>query len=150
MDRQGKIYQDEMTVEAYRKDLENERKVYMQKASARAINNRRARALAVGECCLKAMDGVREISKTHPLMVGSLTYMIDEKVIYPVAGVKQKEFEYDVMYQVTGSERAWTKEEIEEKVGDLQFRLAMETDEMYPEEEEEKGDRGQGSGDREE
>ena len=139
MDRQGKIYQDEITVEAYRKDLENERKVYMQKASARAINNRRARALAVGECCLKAMDGVREVSKVHPLMVGSLAYMIDEKVIYPVAGAKQKEFEYEVMYQVTSNEKAWTKEEIEEKVGDLEFRLAMETDEMFPEEGEKDG-----------
>ena len=134
MDRQGKLYQDEITVEGYRKDLENERKVYMQKASARAINNRRARALAVGECCLKVMDGVRECSKGHPLVPGTLVYMIDEKIIKPVVGAKQKEFEYEVMYQVTSAEKAWTQEEIEEKVGDLEFRLAMETDEMFPEE----------------
>ena len=138
MDRQGKLYQDEITVEGYRKDLENERKVYMQKASARAINNRRARALAVGECCLKVMDGVRECSKAHALAAGTLVYMIDEKVIYPVAGEKQKEFEYEVMYQVTSIEKAWTPEEIEEKVGDLEFRLAMETDEMFPEDEKER------------
>lgn len=136
MDRQGKIYQDEMTVEAYRKDLENERKVYMMKSTARAINNRRARALAVGECALKIMDAVREVSKAHALLVGSLHYMIDEKVIYPVPGVNdRKEFEYDVMFQVTSNEKAWTKEEIEEKVGDLEFKLAMETDEMFPEDE---------------
>jgi len=140
MDRQGKLYQDEMTVEAYRKDLEKERKVYMQKATARAINNRRARALAVGECALKAMDGVRECSKGHALLVGSLHYMIDEKVIYPVPGANdRKEFEYEVMYQVTSNEKAWTDEEIERMVGDLEFRLAMETDEMYPEEGEKDG-----------
>ena len=129
-----------MTVEKYRQDLLNERKVYMQKATARAVNNRRARALAVGECALKAMDGVRECSRAHRLAAQSLMYMIDEKIIYPVAGSREKNFEYDVMYQVTSDEKAWTQEEIEEKTEDLRKRLAMETDEMFPEEENDQTD----------
>ena len=134
MDREGKLYQDEMTVEAYRQQLEREPHVVMQKTVARAINNRRARALAAGECVLKAMDAVREASKTNKLMTGSLMWMIDEKVIYPVPGAKdRKEFEYEVMFQVATDKPAYTQERIEELVGDLTYKLQLETDEMFPE-----------------
>lgn len=131
-----KALRDKRTVEAYREQLKRERKPYGQKATARAINNRRARALAIGEAALKIMDGVRECSKQHLLMPGTLMYMINEKVIYPQPGTKdRKEYEYDVMYQVLANEPAYTEEEIERKCEDLTFRLAMETDEMYPDEE---------------
>lgn len=133
-DRQGKIYRDEMTVEKYREELTKARKVFGQKATARAINNRRARALAIGQSALKVMDGVRETSKKHELMAGTLVYMIDEKVVYPQEGNRnRKEYEYDVMYQVTGTEPQYTEVEILEKCEDLKKRLAIETDEMYPE-----------------
>ena len=134
MDREGKLYQDEMTVEKYREQLRNELKPYGQKATARAINNRRARALAIGECALKVMEGARQCAAEHLLMPGSLCYMINEKVLYPQPGVRdRKEFEYDVMYQVLANEKCYTEEEIAQKCEDLTFRLRMETDEMYPE-----------------
>lgn len=135
MDRQEKIRIDELTVEKYREQLKGQNKVYMQKATGRAINNRRARALALGEAALKIMDSVKELGKGHRLVPMTLMYMMDEKVIYPIADVKVKQYEYDVMYQVQAEEREWTDEEVEQKCEDLTFRLAMETDEMFPEEE---------------
>jgi len=140
MDRQEKIRIDELTVEKYREQLKGQNKVYMQKATGRAINNRRARALALGEAALKIMDSVKELGKGHRLVPMTLMYMMDEKVIYPIADVKVKQYEYDVMYQVQAEEREWTDEEVEQKCEDLTFRLAMETDEMFPENEEEKED----------
>ena len=133
MDREGKLYQDEMTVEKYREELKKRRMPYGGVAKARAINNRRARALALGECALKIMDKVRECSKAHQLMPGTLQYMIDEAVVYPVDGVRQKCFDYQVMFQVYGSEPEYTDEEIEKECEDLKRRLAEETEEMFPE-----------------
>lgn len=135
MDRQEKIRIDELTVEKYREQLKGQNKVFMQKATGRAINNRRARALALGEAALKIMDSVKELGKGHRLVPMTLMYMMDEKVIYPIADVKVKQYEYDVMFQVQAEEREWTDEEVEQKCEDLTFRLAMETDEMFPEEE---------------
>lgn len=135
MDRQGKLYQDEMTVEKYRQQLKEEKKPYGQVATARAANQRRARGLALGEAALKIMDSVKELGKGHRLVPMTLMYMMDEKVIYPIADVKVKQYEYDVMFQVQAEEREWTDEEVEQKCEDLTFRLAMETDEMFPEEE---------------
>jgi len=140
MDREGKKYQDEMTVEKYRQELKQRRMPYGGVARARAINNRRARALALGECALQIMDKVRECSKTHSLMPGTLQYMIEEAVVYPVEGGKEKNFDYAVMFQVYGTEPEYTDEEIEKECEDLTFRLAMETDEMFPENVEEKGE----------
>jgi len=125
-----------MTVEAFRQQLRKELKNYGAASTARAINNKRTRALAIGECALKVMDSVRECSRIHLLMPGSLVYMIEEKVIYPTGDKSRKEFEYAVKYQVTSNEKAYTEEEIERACEDLTFRLAMETDEMYPEGEE--------------
>ena len=152
MDRQGKIYQDEMTVEKYRQQLRKELKNYGAAATARAINNRKARGLAIGEAALKVMDSVRECSKNHLLMPGTLVYMIEEKVIYPTSDKDRKEFEYEVKYQVTSNEKAWTEEEIERKCEDLTFRLRMETEEMFPVdgEQENEGYRDQVSGEDEE
>ena len=147
MDRQGKLYQDEMTVEKYRQQMKAAKMPYMGKAEGRAVNNRRARALTLGECALKIMDQIRECSKGHELINGTLQYMLDEAVVYPIPGVNETQFEYKVMYQVLANEPRYTDEEIQRECEDLTFKLRMETDEMFPEEE---GDRGQGSGDKEE
>lgn len=145
MDRQGKLYQDEMTVEKYREDLKKSKMPYMAKSEARAINNRRARALALGECGLKIMDKVRECSKGHRLIEGTLEYMMNEAVEYPVAGSREKTFIYTVMFQVYADEPRYTPEEIEKECEDLTFRLRMETDEMYPEGEAEDDGSGESS-----
>ena len=133
MDREGKLYQDEMTVEKYRQQLKEEKKPYGQVATVRAANQRRARGLALGEAALKIMDAVRETSRGHRLINGTLCYMLDEQVEYPITGVDRKEFVYTVKYQVLADEPAYTENEIELLCEDLAKRLQVETDEMYPE-----------------
>lgn len=132
MDRAGKLYKDEMTVEGYRQRLKEQRKIYGQKAEARAINQRKARAMALGETALKIMDAVREASKGHSLIKGTLEYMLDEAVIYPTEDKDRKEFQYTVMYQVQADEPMYTEERIGELCADLERRLKVETDEMFP------------------
>lgn len=132
--REMKEKEDRETLEGYRKELEKEKKVYMQKAVAYAINNRKARSLALGEAALQIMDKIRECSKGHQLLTNSLMYMLNEEVIrHPEE--KRKEYRYTVMFQVTSNEKAWTKEEIDEKCSSLEERLKKETDELFPEEE---------------
>jgi len=134
MDRQGKIYQDEMTAAKYREQLKLAKMPYMGVAEARAVNNRRARALALGECALKIMDQVRECSKKHDLINGTLEYMMNEAVVYPHEGQREKAFDYKVMFQVYANEPRYTEEEIDAEIAELERKLAMETDEMFPEE----------------
>ena len=133
MDRQEKLEKDQMTVDIYREQMKKAKMPYMGKAEARAINQRKARALALGEAALKIMDQIRECSKAHELIPGTLEYMLDEAVVYPVEGVKQKAFDYKVMYQVYANEPRYTEEEIDRECEDLTFKLRMETDEMFPE-----------------
>lgn len=142
MDREGKLYQDEMTVEKYRQQLKGEKKVYGQTASARAINQRRSRGLALGETALQIMDAVRELSRGHRLIPGTLCYMLEEQKIL-LSQKDRHEFLYTVKYQVTADEPAWTESEIEALCADLAERLRKETDEMYPED----GDEGSGNRD---
>ena len=141
MDREGKLYQDEMTVEKYRQQLKGEKKVYGQTASARAINQRRSRGLALGETALQIMDAVRELSRGHRLIPGTLCYMLEEQ--RNTIAKDRDEFLYTVKYQVKADEPAWTESEIEARCADLAERLRKETDEMYPED----GDEGSGNRD---
>jgi len=132
--RQEKLQQDELTVHNYREQMKSRKMPYGGVSEARAVNNRRARALALGECALKVMDKVRECSKGHELINGTLEYMMNEAVVYPVEGAKEKQFDYQVMWQVYANEPRYTEEEIEKEAAELERKLKMETDEMFPEE----------------
>lgn len=131
MTREEKIKLDEKTVEMYREQLKRERKSKGQIARALAENNRRARELALGEAALKILDCVKELEKGHEVISKTLQFMIGEKVIYPHGKDYEKQFGYEVSYQVNVNEPAYTAEEIDRLAEDLTFRLAMETDEMF-------------------
>lgn len=137
MDREGKLYQDEMTVEKYRQKLKGEKKVYGQRAGAVARNQRRDREQKLGFCALQMLDALKELQKNEKYRVipETLRFMINEYVNFPEPGRKQ--FGYEVMYQVTVDTAAYTEKEIKEKCADLAERLRKETDEMYPEDEDE-------------
>ena len=134
MDRAGKLYQDEMTVEKYRQRLQAEKKYYGQVATAKAANQRRSRGLALGEAALQIMDAARVAASKHHMIPGTLCYMLDEQVIYPTGDRNRKEFLYKVEYQVQADEPAYNENEIKFLCEDLEKKLKLETDEMFPEE----------------
>ena len=136
MTREEKVKLDERTVEMYREQLKRERKSKGQIARTLAVNNRRARELALGEAALKILDCVKELEKGHEVISKTLQFMINEKVIYPHGKEYEKQFGYEVSYQVQINEPAHTAEEIDRLAEDLTFRLAMETDEMFPQDRE--------------
>ena len=108
------------------------RKEYLQTFSAYAVNQRRSRAAAIGECALQAMDAVRGLSRTKPLIAGSLDYVIEEKKVQDETGMKG--FHCAVTFHVFSDERKYSDEEIRKEIEDTFEKLMMETDEMFPEE----------------
>ena len=131
MTREQKIKKDSKALQNYAKRLKNEHKVYMQMYDAYAVNQRRSRAAAIGECALQAMDGVRGLAKTKQLLDGSLEYMITEQKVQDVDG--RKGFHCSVTYRVVSAEKAHTEEEIKEELEKTFEKMMMETDEMFPE-----------------
>ena len=60
--------------------------------------------------------------------------MLDEQVIYPTGDKNRKEFLYKVEYQVQADEPAYNANEIKILCEELEKKLKLETDEMFPEE----------------
>ena len=58
MTREQKIKRDSKTLKKYEKRLEDERMRYIQTFDAYAINQRRSRAAAIGECALQAREAI--------------------------------------------------------------------------------------------
>lgn len=134
MTREEKIKLDEKTVEMYREQLKRERKSKGQIARALAENNRRAREIAAGQAVLTILDKIKELEKGTEIVNGTLRFWIDEKILYPHGKDYEKQFGYEVSYQVQVADPAHTEEEIDRLAEDLTFRLAMETDEMFSQE----------------
>lgn len=139
MTREQKIKRDGKALKKYKERLKKERKVYMECFSAYAVNQRKSRAAAIGECALQAMDRVKEMARIKPLLDGSLEYMITEKKVVDPAGIKG--FQCSVTYRVVSAEDAHTAEWIEKEIEDTFEKMMQETDEMFPPEE--KKDEGQ-------
>lgn len=131
MTREQKIKKDSKALKNYAKRLEKEHKVYMQTFSAYAVNQRRSRAAAIGECALQAMDGVRGLARTKPLMDGSLEYLITEQKLQDPDGLRR--FHCSVTFRVVSQEKAHTNEEIQQEIEKTFEKMMMETDEMFPE-----------------
>ena len=130
MTREQKIKKDEKALKKYGERMHKEHKVYMQRFDAYAVNQRRSRAAAIGECALKAMDEVRGLAKTKPLMDGTLDYMITEQKVKDPDG--KIGFHVSVTYRVASGEKARTEEQIQEELADTWKRMMLETDEMFP------------------
>ena len=135
MTREQKIRKDAKVLKKYEQRLRQEKKVYIQTFEAYAVNQRRSRAAAIGECALQARDAVRGLSVTKDLVDGTLDYMIrEEKVVDPDG---KKGFHCAVTYKVMSNEPAHTDEWIQSEMEKTFEQLMQETDEMFPEEKEE-------------
>lgn len=128
--REAKIKKDSKALQNYAKRLKNEHKVYIQTFSAYAVNQRRSRAAAIGECALQAMDEVRGLAKKKQLLDGSLDYMITEQKVQDPDG--RKGFHCSVTYRVVSAEKAHTEEWIKEELEKTFEKMMMDTDEMFP------------------
>lgn len=127
-----KRMKDRKTIAGYEKSLRNERKVYSQRFEAISETGRKNRALAVGECCLQAMEKLTELVNQKPpipFVKGSLFFNLGEQRVKDEDG--EKGFKYSVTYHLQSYERAWTDDEIREKVAEAARRVKAETDEMY-------------------
>ena len=133
-----KKLRDKRTVWKYKEQLQKERKYYSQTASGTSDTDRKSRALTVGECCLKTLEGVGALNLEHKLIPGTLEYMINQVKVQDDTG--RKGFDYYVTYQVRADEPAYTEEQIKEKVKDLAGRLKIETEELFGDEEPEEED----------
>ena len=133
MKKETFVRQKQKELEKYGERLRKQNRAYMQEVSAFAVNQRRSRAAALGECALQAMDHLRGLAKTKPLMNGSLEYMIREKKVEDPDG--KKGFEYTVAYRVVSYEKAFTEEQITEELNKTWEKMQMEIDERFPEDE---------------
>ena len=131
MTREQKIKKDKKALEKYEERMRKEHKVYMQMFDAYSVNQRRSRAAAIGECALKAMDEVRGLAKTKPLLDGTLDYMITEQKVKDPDG--KIGFHVSVTYRVASMEKAMTEEQIQAEIEDTRKRMMLETEEMFPE-----------------
>lgn len=137
MTREEKIREDGESLKQYEERLRKTKKAYHQEFRAFAINQRRSRALALGECCLKAMDEVRGLNRTKPLIPGTLDYLINEQKVTDADGVKG--FSCVVAYRVVSEEPEYTDEWIKNEIAETFEKMMIETDEMFPQEEQKDG-----------
>lgn len=127
-----KRMKDRKTIESYEKRLRNQRAEYAQAFSAISETGRKNRALAIGECCLQAMEKLSELINKQPpveYVKGSLYWNLNEQRVKDESG--EKGFKYTVVFHVQSYEPAWTEEEIRQKVAEAERRIKKETDEMY-------------------
>lgn len=117
----------------YADRLHREVKNYGRKFEAIAINQRKSRALAMGECALKALEDVRAESKKHYFKPDSRYYIISERPERDENG--KKYFHEMVMWAATSYEPAHTEEEIQKELEETFEKMMRETDELYPAEE---------------
>ena len=130
------------TLRKYEIRLRKERKVYMKEAAAYSLSDRKSRAMALGECCLKILEDVKDLNGKHKLIDKSLEYMIDEQKVVDPDG--RKGFKYRVIYSVLADEPRFTEEEIRRELEDTARRLKLETEELFRKEEADEKD-GKGS-----
>ena len=141
MTKEQKIKKDSKALQKYGQRLRTEHKVYMQMFDAYAVNQRKSRAAAIGACALEAMDEVRGLAKTKPLMDGSLEYMITEQKMIDPDGIKG--FHCTVTYRVVSAEKAHSEEWIQKELEETFEKMMKETDEMFPEEAEREKETGE-------
>lgn len=133
MTREQKIKKDSKALQKYAQRLKNEHKVYLRIFDAYAVNQRRSRAAAIGECALQAMDAVRGLAKVKPLMDGSLEYLITEQKVKDPDG--KTGFHCSVTFRVVSAEKAHDDEWIQKELEETFEKMMRETDEMFPQEE---------------
>jgi hypothetical protein len=140
--REMKIRKDSKALRKYSDRLHREVKNYGRKFDAVAINQRKSRALALGECAMQAMEDVQQEAMRHKFKPDSLYYVIHEEPVKDETG--KKYFHEMVMWAVTSYEPAHTEEEIQKELEETFEKMMRETDELYPAEEEKHEEVGEG------
>ena len=130
MTREQKIRKDGKALKKYADRLRKERKTYIQTFEAYAVNQRKSRAAAIGECALQAMDEVRGLAKIKPLVDGTLEYLITEEKVQDPDG--RRGFHCAVTFRVVSHEAAHTDEWIKAEIEKTFEKMMAETDEMFP------------------
>ena len=130
MTREQKIRKDGKALKKYADRLRKERKTYIQTFEAYAVNQRKSRAAAIGECALQAMDEVRGLAKIKPLVDGTLEYLITEEKVQDPDG--RRGFHCAVTFRVVSQEAAHTDEWIKAEIEKTFEKMMAETDEMFP------------------
>ena len=128
---QMKKDRDADTVRAYEQKLRGTVKNYKFTVEDYTTGGRKNRALAVGECILQACDKLEKEAVNHKFMPGSLAWNIIEDRVKDEDGTKG--YKYTVTCVIATDEAAFTEEQIQAEVQDLQKRLEMETAEMFRE-----------------
>lgn len=131
--REQKIKKDSKALRKYAERLRMTVKNYGRKFDAVAINQRKSRALALGECAMKAMEDVQAEAMKHKFKPDSLYYILHEEPVKDETG--KKFFHEMVMWAVTSYEPAYTEEEIQKELEETFEKMMRETDELYPAEE---------------
>ena len=136
MTREQKIKKDSKALKEYRKRLKNERMRYSQSFEAYSVNQRRSRALAIGECVLQAREAIYALRKRKPLINGTLFYNVSEQKVVDPDG--KRGFHCVVTFAVNSEEPAHEDGWIEKEIAETFEKMMRETDEMFPPEEEKK------------
>ena len=102
---------------------------YTQVAEAISLGGRKNRALAIGECCLKAMEMLEKENFKHHFLPGTLSWIIGEDKAVDPDG--KKGYKYTVAYHVLADEKALTEEEITKEMDETREKVMAETREMF-------------------
>ena len=132
-----KKLRDYQTLRRYAARLAAQRVTCSQTAKRLCYTDHKSRVEAVGECCMTILDAVEALRRSRKVMDNTLVFMLSDQKVQDPTG--KKGHQYQVSYQVTVDEPAFTEDEIKEEVKKLAEKLHMETEELFrkPEEEEE-------------
>ena len=133
--REMKEDRDRDTLRGYEAKLKSTVKNYSLQTSGVTTGGRKNRAICLGECILQAAEKLEKESKDHNFAPGTLAWTFTEDRVKDPDG--RKGYQYTARLVVATDEPAYTDEEIQKELEDLQQKLAAETEEMFREEEEE-------------
>ena len=137
-----KKLKDYQTLRKYAARLAAQRVTCSQTATRLCYTDHKSRVECVGECCLKILEKVEELRRTRPVMDNTLVFMITDQKVKDAAGIKGHQ--YQVSYQVTVDEQAYTEDEIKAEVTELAKKLKIETEELFRKPEETEEEHGEG------
>jgi len=130
---QMKKDRDADTVRAYEQKLRSTVKNFKLTAEDYTTGGKTNRALAVGACILQLSEKLEKEAANHKYVPGSLAWSIIEDRVKDEHGVKG--YKYTVTCVIATEEPAYTEEQIQAEVQDLEKRLKAETEEMFREDE---------------
>ena len=136
--------QDNLTMVKYEHALRARRVHYTQAAETYSTGGQKNRAMAAGAAVLQGFKMLDELRREHPLVQGTLSWIIGEDRCVDPDG--KKGYKYTVAYHVLADEPALSDEEIMEELAETRKRIDAETEEMYGPDEDGDGEPGEAEG----